>query len=64
VAPTRRLGDLARAFEAITTADADALVLIGRRHLRTNNSWSHNVAGCPPIRPVVRPAQPPVLSMR
>ncbi|MFO7779874.1 MAG: molybdopterin-dependent oxidoreductase, partial [Nitriliruptoraceae bacterium] len=24
---------------------ADELVLIGRRHLRTNNSWSHNVAG-------------------
>ncbi|MBS3940315.1 MAG: molybdopterin-dependent oxidoreductase, partial [Actinobacteria bacterium] len=24
---------------------ADGLVLIGRRHLRTNNSWSHNVAG-------------------
>jgi anaerobic selenocysteine-containing dehydrogenase len=23
----------------------DGLVLIGRRHLRTNNSWSHNVAG-------------------
>jgi anaerobic selenocysteine-containing dehydrogenase len=23
----------------------DDLVLIGRRHLRTNNSWSHNVAG-------------------
>jgi anaerobic selenocysteine-containing dehydrogenase len=25
--------------------DDDRLVLIGRRHLRTNNSWSHNVAG-------------------
>jgi len=24
---------------------ANGLVLIGRRHLRTNNSWSHNVAG-------------------
>ena len=23
----------------------DGLVLIGRRHLRTNNSWSHNIAG-------------------
>jgi anaerobic selenocysteine-containing dehydrogenase len=24
---------------------SDGLVLIGRRHLRTNNSWSHNVPG-------------------
>ena len=26
-------------------ADDATLTLIGRRHLRTNNSWSHNVAG-------------------
>ena len=25
--------------------NTNGLVLIGRRHLRTNNSWSHNVAG-------------------
>jgi anaerobic selenocysteine-containing dehydrogenase len=36
--------DLAR-LEAQLGDGADGLVLIGRRHLRTNNSWSHNVAG-------------------
>ncbi|MFD7426646.1 molybdopterin oxidoreductase family protein [Streptomyces sp. NPDC059818] len=32
-----------RAALAVRT-DPDALVLIGRRHLRSNNSWMHNVA--------------------
>jgi anaerobic selenocysteine-containing dehydrogenase len=31
--------------EAADAPRTDGLVLIGRRHLRTNNSWSHNVAG-------------------
>jgi anaerobic selenocysteine-containing dehydrogenase len=39
VAPKPYLDDLAR-LERI--ADADGLVLIGRRHLRSNNSWMHN----------------------
>ena len=37
----RHLDDATRAAGA---ADG-RLVLVGRRHLRTNNSWSHNVAG-------------------
>jgi anaerobic selenocysteine-containing dehydrogenase len=32
-------------LEADLDGPVDDLVLIGRRHLRTNNSWSHNVAG-------------------
>jgi anaerobic selenocysteine-containing dehydrogenase len=32
-------------LEAELATAPDGLVLIGRRHLRTNNSWSHNVAG-------------------
>jgi anaerobic selenocysteine-containing dehydrogenase len=36
--------DLGR-LEAQLGQPHDGLVLIGRRHLRTNNSWSHNVAG-------------------
>jgi anaerobic selenocysteine-containing dehydrogenase len=33
------------ALEAELERTADDLVLVGRRHLRTNNSWSHNVPG-------------------
>ncbi len=48
--PTRRIAlappvivaDLAR-LEAAITAPAPALVLIGRRELRRNNSWMHNL---------------------
>ncbi|HWI73332.1 MAG TPA: molybdopterin dinucleotide binding domain-containing protein, partial [Baekduia sp.] len=38
--------DVARLHEALAadaSADRDALVLIGRRHLRSNNSWMHNL---------------------
>jgi anaerobic selenocysteine-containing dehydrogenase len=42
VADLPRLEDHLAGLE---NAPADGLVLIGRRHLRTNNSWSHNVAG-------------------
>jgi anaerobic selenocysteine-containing dehydrogenase len=38
------LADVDR-LEAQLDDGHDGLVLIGRRHLRTNNSWSHNVAG-------------------
>lgn len=34
--------DLPR-LRAALTAGSDALVLVGRRHLRSNNSWLHNV---------------------
>ena len=36
------LGDLPRLRERLA-APPDGLVLIGRRHLRSNNSWMHNV---------------------
>jgi anaerobic selenocysteine-containing dehydrogenase len=44
LAPAAITGDLVH-LEASLDEDPEALVLIGRRHLRTNNSWSHNVAG-------------------
>jgi anaerobic selenocysteine-containing dehydrogenase len=41
LAPSVYLGDLDR-LRASVTAERDGLVLIGRRHLRSNNSWMHN----------------------
>jgi len=41
LAPPLFLGDLAR-LEATLDRPADGLVLIGRRALRSNNSWMHN----------------------
>jgi anaerobic selenocysteine-containing dehydrogenase len=41
LAPEMYLRDLARAAEALR-APAPDLVLIGRRHVRSNNSWLHN----------------------
>lgn len=43
LAPAPFLDDIARA-ERLLSAAPDALVLIGRRQLRTNNSWMHNHA--------------------
>jgi anaerobic selenocysteine-containing dehydrogenase len=40
-APSLLLGDLAR-FAAQPLPDDGQLVLIGRRHVRSNNSWMHN----------------------
>ncbi|TCC41066.1 molybdopterin-dependent oxidoreductase [Kribbella speibonae] len=37
------LDDLPR-LDALTTVEVDELLLIGRRHLRNNNSWMHNSA--------------------
>jgi anaerobic selenocysteine-containing dehydrogenase len=39
------LADLERlaAHRAAIEADPDALLLVGRRHLRSNNSWMHNI---------------------
>jgi anaerobic selenocysteine-containing dehydrogenase len=41
LAPERFLADLARAVEALQQPAPD-LALIGRRHVRSNNSWLHN----------------------
>src|SRR5690606_24295692 len=44
-APRLMLDDVARAAETLLdgSVDAGGLRLIGRRHLRSNNSWMHNV---------------------
>lgn len=43
--PAPIAADLPRLRDALTgRRDPKALVLIGRRHLRSNNSWMHNVA--------------------
>lgn len=40
-APEPMMADLAR-FNAVPPPAADELTLIGRRHVRSNNSWMHN----------------------
>lgn len=45
LAPEAITSDVPRLVAALDEAGGDGLVLVGRRHLRTNNSWSHNVAG-------------------
>jgi anaerobic selenocysteine-containing dehydrogenase len=42
LAPAAVLADVARLQEALHAEPAD-LVLVGRRHLRSNNSWMHNL---------------------
>lgn len=44
LAPAPYLADLARLAAHHEAAPAPGLVLIGRRHLRSNNSWMHNSA--------------------
>lgn len=44
LAPPLIVRDLARLQASLSTTPSDALVLIGRRHLRSNNSWMHNVS--------------------
>jgi anaerobic selenocysteine-containing dehydrogenase len=43
LAPQPLLDDLPR-MRAALDEPADGLLLVGRRHLRSNNSWGHNVA--------------------
>ena len=43
LAPEPLLADLERLRSALAEAAGDGLVLVGRRHLRSNNSWAHNV---------------------
>ncbi len=44
LAPSRLAADLGRLQALLDEPQEDALVLIGRRQLRTNNSWLHNSA--------------------
>lgn len=41
-APPAFVGDLARLETGLPAGDAAGLRLVGRRHLRSNNSWMHN----------------------
>jgi anaerobic selenocysteine-containing dehydrogenase len=44
LAPELAVADVARLRDALETRSrANGLVLVGRRHLRSNNSWMHNV---------------------
>ncbi|KJH80453.1 MULTISPECIES: molybdopterin oxidoreductase family protein [Pseudomonadaceae] len=59
VAPELFLGDLKR-FASAPQSASDQLVLIGRRHVRSNNSWMHNyhrlVKGKPRHQLLMNPA--------
>jgi anaerobic selenocysteine-containing dehydrogenase len=50
LAPEQLLADLPRLY-ALIDAPVPPLVLVGRRHLRSNNSWMHNVASLVRGRP-------------
>lgn len=41
--PSEFRADLARLFDSINEVDETQMLLIGRRHLKTNNSWMHNI---------------------
>lgn len=43
LAPTNLIADLPRLSAALDTESAPALVVIGRRQVRSNNSWLHNL---------------------
>lgn len=43
LAPSALVDDLARLAATIDEVDDEQLLLVGRRHLRSNNSWMHNV---------------------
>ncbi|MDH3306865.1 MAG: molybdopterin oxidoreductase family protein [Acidimicrobiia bacterium] len=42
LAPEVMVDDLAR-LDQLAVADPDQMLLIGRRHIRSNNSWMHNI---------------------
>jgi anaerobic selenocysteine-containing dehydrogenase len=43
LAPEPLVADAARLHDALAAPPADGLLLVGRRHLRSNNSWMHNL---------------------
>jgi len=43
IGPEAILTDVTRLAATLTTAPDERLLLVGRRHLRSNNSWMHNV---------------------
>ena len=53
------LGDLPRLRERASPSRRSGLVLIGRRHVRSNNSWMHNVDGAGEGQGPLHAARPP-----
>lgn len=43
LAPEQLLADLPRLEAAMNVVDDQQMMLVGRRHLRSNNSWMHNI---------------------
>lgn len=43
LSPHELLGDMERLSAGLTAPTEDNMLLIGRRHVRTNNSWMHNL---------------------
>lgn len=43
LAPAQLLADVERLWAHATNANEGELMLVGRRHLRSNNSWMHNI---------------------
>lgn len=43
LAPQPLLADLPRLAQSMTEFNDEQLLLVGRRHLRSNNSWMHNI---------------------
>ena len=43
LAPPQLLADVDRLWAHACAADDDKLMLVGRRHIRSNNSWMHNI---------------------
>ena len=43
LAPPELVADVPRLVQAMSDMAAQPLVLVGRRHLRSNNSWMHNI---------------------
>ncbi len=43
LAPEQLLADLPRLEAAMNVVDDQQMLLVGRRHLRSNNSWMHNI---------------------
>ena len=44
LSPPQFIGDLVRLEKSIATHDASQMLLVGRRELKSNNSWMHNIA--------------------
>jgi anaerobic selenocysteine-containing dehydrogenase len=43
LAPAEIVADLARLESQLQDFDSEQFLLVGRRHLRSNNSWMHNI---------------------